>query len=103
VTKQRVDSTQRRIRDTKSGHAWATERCERIPNVINTVNNRIRSTNDAIKWADDHSESFSKLIRDTKSMLEWTAKRCENLPKRSDETKQRTDFSKHWVTANAKR
>ncbi|WP_201509834.1 MobA/MobL family protein [Psychrobacter alimentarius] len=102
-TKQRADSTQRRIIDTTSGITWATERCQKIPNGINTVNNRIKSADDGIKWATDHTESLPKLIRDTEQRikdtepnLEWAAKKCENLPKRAAHSKQ-------WVTANAKR
>lgn len=102
-TKQRADSTQRRISDTTPGIAWATERCQKIPSGINTVNNRIKSADDGIKWATDHTESLPKLIRDTEQRikdtepnLEWAAKRCENLPKRAAHSKQ-------WVTANAKR
>ena len=108
--KQRVDSTKQDIEDTTSGIAWAAERCERIPNGIDTVNNRIKSADDGIKWATDHSESLPKLIRDKESDLEWTAKRCENLPKRGDDTQQgidkaaqRIDLSKQWITHNSRR
>ena len=107
---QRVDSTKQDIEDTTSGIAWAAERCEKIPNGIDTVNNRIRSADDSIKWATDHSESLPKLIRNTEPDLEWTAKRCENLPKRGDDTQQRIDraaqridYSKRWITHNSKR
>lgn len=102
-TKQRADSTQRRISDTTSGITWATERCQKIPNDINAVNNRIKSADDGINWATDHTESLPKLIRDTEQRikdtepnLEWAAKRCENLPKRAAHSKQ-------WIAANAKR
>lgn len=95
-TKQRADSTQRRISDTISGITWATERCQKIPNGINTVNNRIKSADDGIKWATDHTENLPKLIRNTEPNLEWAAKRCKNLPKRAAHSKQ-------WIAANAKR
>lgn len=114
---QRVDSTKQDIEDTTSGIAWAAERCERIPNSIDTVNNRIKSADDGIKWATDHSESLPEFIRDTEqritdteSNLDWTAKRCKNLPKRGDDTQQRIDraaqridLSKQWITHNSRR
>ncbi len=107
---QRVDSTKRSIEDTTSGIAWAAERCERIPNGINTINNRIKSADDGIRWTTDRCESLPKLIgdteqriKDTEPNLEWTVKRCENLPKRCDETKQRIDRSKQWIAHNSKR
>ena len=107
---QRVDNTKRCIESTQSGLAWAAERCKKIPNGIDTVNNRIRSTNDAITWATDHSESLPKLIRDTEPLiantkpnLEWAAERNEDLPHRRDETQQRIDLSKQWITRNSRR
>ena len=100
---QRVDSTKRSIEDTTSGIAWSAERCERIPNGINTINNRIKSADDGIRWTTEQCESLPKLIGDTEQRitdtepnLEWTAKRCENLPKRAAQSEQ-------WVTANTKR
>ncbi len=109
-TKQRVDRSKRSSEDTKSGITWAAERCQRIPNGIDTVNNRIKSTNDAVKWATDHTESGTKLVRDTESKLEWTAKQCENLPnwideadQRNQKSQQRVDLSKQWIAHNSKR
>ena len=109
-TKQRVDRSKRNIEVTKSGITWAAERCQRIPNGIVTVNNRIKSTNDAVKWATDHTESGTKLIKDTEPKLEWTTKRCENLPnwideadQRNQKSQRRVDRSKQWIDLNSKR